>query len=146
MGDLSETRDVELGAFRAVVVALLLIPAVAGLTGAFGGIEGMARLFGSDAPLVLSPVLRNNFRAICAAFFSWAPLVAWSLATWSRPAGALRIILACGFLAGCARLTGWLVEGHPGAVAVAILSIELGGMPLLLVWHGRLLRRARAEE
>jgi len=132
-------------AFRAVVCVLLSIPAIAGLAGAFGGIEGMARLFGSEQEAVLAPVLRNNFRAICAAFFSWAPLALWSLAAPARRAGALRIILGCAFLAGCARLTGWLVDGHPGAIALAILSIELGGMPLLLLWHARLLRRARAE-
>jgi len=142
LGDLNRRRDAELAAFRAVVGVLLLIPAIAGLVGAFGGIDGMARLFGSDAELVLAPLLRNNFRAICAAFFSWAPLVVWSLAAPSRPAGALRIVLACGFLAGCARLTGWLVEGHPGPIGLAIMSLELIGMPLLLLWHARLVRFA----
>ena len=144
MGDLKRA-DAELHAFRAVVGCVLLIPGVAGLVGAFGGIEAMARLFGSDAELVLAPLLRNNFRAICVAFFSWVPLVIWSLAVPSQPAGALRIVLACAFLAGFARLTGWLVEGHPGPIGVAILSLELVGMPLLLLWHARLLRAMRAR-
>jgi hypothetical protein len=145
LGDLNDDGRAELFAFRAVVALLLLLPAVGGLAGAFGGIDAMARLFGSEEPLVLAPLLRNNFRAISAAFFSWVPLVLWSLAAPSRPAGALRIIFGCGFLAGCARLTGWWVEGYPGPLAVAILSIELGGMPLLLLWHARLLGKLRAN-
>jgi hypothetical protein len=128
LGDLNEDGGGELFAFRAVVGILLLLPAVAGLAGAFGGIDALARLFGTDAELVLSPLLRNNFRAICVAFFSWAPLVLWSLAGPSQPAGALRIVLACGFLAGCARLTGWLAEGSPGPIGLALMTLELAGI------------------
>jgi len=134
----------ELRAFHGVVGLVLLIPLLAGLTGAFGGIEGMADLFGVDHELVVSPLLQNNFRAICCAFASWVPLVIWSLAALPERATAFRIVVGCGFAAGFARLTGWRAEGYPGAIAVGITTIEPAGMPLLLLWHARLVRLGRA--
>jgi hypothetical protein len=136
------TMRSELRAFHAVVGLVLLIPLFGGLAGAFGGLAGMARLFGADPELVVAPVLRNNFRAICGAFVSWVPLVLWSLASLRERAAVFRIVVACAFLAGFARLTGWIVEGAPGPIAAAIMTIELAGMPLLWLWHARLVRLA----
>jgi hypothetical protein len=133
----------ELRAFYGVVGLILLIPLVGGLVGAFGGLEGMASLFGVDHQIVIASSLRNNLRAVCIGFFAWVPLVIWSLAALPERTGAFRIIGGCGFLAGFARLTGWLVEGYPGVVPVAIMAIELVGMPILLLWHARLVRLDR---
>jgi hypothetical protein len=133
----------ELRAFHAVVGLVLLIPLLGGAVGAFGGLEGMARLFAVDHPLVVSPLLRNNFRAVCCAFLSWVPLTIWSLAALAERAAAFRIVLGCALLAGLARSTGWLVEGYPGVVAAGIMAIELAGMPVLLLWHARLIHLAR---
>jgi hypothetical protein len=54
----------ELRIFRAIIWVVLLIPLLGGLVGAFGGLAGMARLFGTDTDMSISPVLRSNFRAI----------------------------------------------------------------------------------
>jgi hypothetical protein len=133
----------ELRAFRGVVGLVLLIPLIGGLVGAFGGLEGMARLFRVDPEIVVAPTLRNNFRAICCAFVSWVPIVIWSLAALPERAAVFRIVVGCAFVAGFARLTGWLVEGYPGGVAVGIMAIELAGMPVLLLWHARLVHLGR---
>lgn len=133
----------ELRAFYGVVGLILLIPLIGGFVGAFGGLKGMAYLFGTDAEMVVSPALRNNFRAISCAFVSWVPLVIWTLAAIPERAGAFRIVVGSAFLAGFARLTGVLVEGYPGIVPVGIMGIELGFMPLLLLWHTRLVRLVR---
>ena len=133
----------EIRAFYGVVGVALLIPLVGGLVGAFGGLGGMARLFGTDPQILISPLLKNNFRAICCAFVSWIPLTIWSLAALVERAGAFRIVVACAFLAGFARLAGWIFEGYPGVVPVGIMAIELGLMPILLLWHARLVRLAR---
>lgn len=133
---------VEFRAFYGVVGLLLFVPLVGGLVGAFGGLEGMARLFGVEDRMAISPLLRNNFRAVCCAFVSWVPPVVWSLVALPERAGAFRIVVGCGLLAGFARLTGWLVEGYPGVVPVGIMMIELGVMPVLVLWHARLVRLA----
>jgi hypothetical protein len=93
--------------------------------------------------VAVSPLLRNNVRAVCCAFFSWVPLVVWSLAALPERAGAFRIVVGCGFLTGFARLTGWLVEGYPGVVPVGFMMLELGVTPILLLWHARLVRLAQ---
>lgn len=130
----------EVRAFYVVMGLLLLIPLAGGLAGAFGGVDGMAYLFGVDDETRLHPVLRNNFRAVCFAFFSWVPLLIWSLAALAERAAVFRIIVGCAFLTGFARLTGWLVDGYPGWLPATLMVLELGGMPLLLLWHARLVR------
>jgi hypothetical protein len=67
-------------------------------------------------------------------------LVAWSLAALRERAAVFRIVVGCAFVAGFARLTGWLVEGYPGLVPIGLMAVELVGMPVLLVWHARLVR------
>lgn len=131
----------ELRLFHGVIGLILLIPLVGGLVGAFGGPVGMAVLFGVDRQVVLAETVKNNFRAICFMFFALVPLVIWTLTALRERATAFRIIIGCAFLAGFARLTGYLVDGYPGVVPVIFMSMELALMPLLLLWHRRLLRR-----
>jgi hypothetical protein len=131
---------VELRVFYAAIALVLSIPLIAGLAGAFGGLESLARVLGVGDPLRVPPSLRNSLRAICFMFFALVPLVIWSLGRLPERAGAFRIIVVCGFFAGFARATGWLVDGYPGVLPVLIMIIELGGMPALLLWHARLVR------
>lgn len=135
----------EIRAFYAVIGGLLLIPAAAGLAGAFGGISGMASLFRVTGEHSVDPVIANNFRAVCFAFFSWAPLLIWSLRALSERAAVFRIIVGCAFLTGFARMTGWFVEGYPGVLPATLMALELGGMPLLLLWHARVLQLVQAK-
>lgn len=132
----------ELRAFYLVTGLVLLIPLVVGWLGAFGGLEAMARLFSVDGPIAVPPNLRNSLRAISLMFAGYVPLVIWSLRALPERAGAFRIAIAFAFLAGFARLTGWLTEGYPGPVPAVFMGLELGLMPLMLLWHTRLVRLA----
>jgi hypothetical protein len=133
----------ELGGFYGVVGLLLFIPLLGGLVAAFGGLEGLASLFGVDGEIVMPASLRSDYRAIPIAFFSWVPLLIWSLAALPERTAVFRIIIGCGFLAGFARLTGYLVEGYPGVEAIVLMIIEFVGMPIMLLWHARLVRLIR---
>lgn len=132
-------------AFQAAVGLMLLIPLLLGTVGAFGGLEATARLFGENTQLVVPPLLKSNLRALCCCFLSWVPLLIWSLSALVERAGAFRIIAACAFLAGWARLTGWAVEGYPGAIPIVIMAIELVAIPIVSVWHARLVGQLRAS-
>jgi hypothetical protein len=134
---------VELRFFYAVIGLVLIIPVVVGLVGAFGGLERMAPLFGVDHKVVAPVSLRSSLRAISFMFFAWVPMVIWAVAALPERTGAFRIALGCAFLAGFARLTGYVVEGYPGVVPLALLIIEIAGMPILLFWHGRIVRQLR---
>lgn len=135
----------ELRAFQVVTGLVLLIPLVVGSLGAFGGLEGMARLFDVRGEITVPSSLRNSLRAISLMFVGYVPLVLWSLRALPERAGAFRIAVAFAFLAGFARLTGWLSEGYPGAVPAVFMGMELGLMPVLLLWHRRLAFRAPAR-
>lgn len=140
MVGVSTPSRAELRAFYLVVGAVLLIPLLVGPIGAFGGLEGLARLFGVEPEIVMAPALRDHLRAVTWMFLGYVPLAIWSLRSRQERAGAFRIILAFAFLAGFARLTGWLVDGFPGPIPLVIMGIELAGMPILFAWHRRLLR------
>jgi hypothetical protein len=71
--------------------------------------------------------------------------VIWALTALPERAVPFRIAFVCAFLTGFARLTGCLVEGYPGVAPVVFMTLELGFMPILLLWHARLVRRARGR-
>ncbi len=134
----------ELRMFHLVVGSILLIPLVAGNAAAWGGLEGMATLFGEDRHAELAPAIRNHLRAITWMFVLLVPLVIWTLRDLEARAGAFRIVVGFGAAAGIVRLTGRFVDGDPGVIATAITGIELVVLPLVLVWHTRLIRLSRA--
>jgi hypothetical protein len=131
----------ELRAFHVVVGVLLLIPFAAGIFGGFGGLESLARVMQADPQVTVGPALGNHLRAVCWAFFTLGVTVVWTLRSPVQRASGFRVIVGCLVLAGLARLTGWFVDGTPGAVPAAIMAIELLGLPLILLWHARLVRR-----
>jgi hypothetical protein len=133
----------ELRWFYAVIGSVLLIPLVAGNVGAWGGLEGMAALFGEDRNAVLAPALRNHLRAITWMFALLAPLVIWTLRDLEARAGGFRIILAFAIVAGVVRLVGRFVDGDPGVFATIFTAMELVLLPAVLAWHARLVRLSR---
>lgn len=132
----------EMRLFWIAVMALLAIPLTAGPIGAFGGLEGLAALFRQRGEIVAPPGLRNNLRAIAWMFVPAAPVIIWSLRSLEARAGAFRIVAGCAVLAGFARITGWIVDGAPGVAPTVIICLELGYLPLLLLWHARIVRAA----
>jgi hypothetical protein len=135
----------ELRVFHVAVASVLLIPFTAGLTGAFGGLEGFAALFGEDRNVVLAPALRNHLRAICFMFFVIAPLIVWTLRSLEARAGAFRIVVGFACVAGVVRLVGRFVDGDPGAIATVFCVLELAVLPIILLWHARLIRLTRRD-
>jgi len=136
---------IQLRAFRAVVFALAGFATLVGLSGAFGGLEAMATVFDAGAPGAVDASLRDHLRAICAGFIGYGWLTAWAAWALDRARTAFRIGVAVGVVAGLGRVTGWMVDGPPGALATLFAGIELVAFPLLLIWHTRLLGRAPPE-
>ncbi len=131
----------ELRVFQAIVLGIALVTLVAGPAGGFGGLEGLAAVFGAEGPIALDPGIRNHLRAICAVFLGFGILMAWSALALERGRTVFRIGVGVIVLAGLARVTGWIVDGYPGVPAVVFTALELVAFPLLFAWHARLLRR-----
>lgn len=139
-----DARDLRV--FQLAVAVVVVVPIVVGGNGALGGLEGLARLFGEDRDLAVSPGLRNHLRALCWMFAMIAPLAAWTVRadTLVARTGAFRIVAGFACAAGAVRALGTVVDGWPGPVALALFGVEVAGLPALLVWHARLVRRARS--
>lgn len=132
----------ELRAFQASVGAVLLIPGIVGPVGGFLGIPALAKLLQAPPP-VIAPALHNSLRAVVWMFFALVPIVVWSLRAGHlrERAGAFQAVVGCAFVAGLARITGYAVDGWPGYIPIGIMTVELAGMPALLLWHRRLVRQ-----
>jgi hypothetical protein len=127
----------ELRGFRILTGVILLIPFVVGLVGAYGGLEGLAALFGEDREIVLAPALRDHLRAICWMFFALAPMIAWTLARPVERVAPFRILVGAAICAGPARIAGAIVDGNPGMIALVFAVV--------LIWHASLVGRLRSS-
>jgi len=134
----------ELRAFRVLTCAILLIPLVVGLVGAFGGLEGLAALFAEDRRVELAPAIRDHLRAVCWMFFGLVPLVGWTLVKPVERAMPFRIVVAVAIAAGVVRVIGAIVDGNPGLIAFVFAAMELGVLPVVLIWHSSIVRRLGA--
>lgn len=138
------TSEQELRAFHVAVGLVLIIPGVAGPVAGFLGIDALATLLHTDAPHIPA-ALQNSLRAVGWMFATVVPITVWSLRRMPERAAAFQIVVCCGFVAGLTRVTGFLCDGYPGLVPLGIMAIELGFMPVLLVWHRSLVRRIGAR-
>lgn len=135
-------HSTELRLFRAIVAVIAFGVTPVGVVAGYGGLEGMAALLGRDTTVVLDAGIRNHLRAICVVFAGFGALVLWSTFDLKQRRGAFRISMVAIVAAALARVTGWRVDGDPGALAKLFLSTEIGVFPLLFLWHFRLLGRS----
>ena len=131
----------ELRWFKLLTATVLVIPLVVGPVGAFGGLEALAALFREDRHVEVSPGLRDHLRAVCWMFVVLVPLVAWTLADPVARATPFRIVVVGAIFAGVARVVGAVVDGNPGLIAWSFAAIELGVLPVILMWHTEIIRR-----
>ena len=134
----------ELRAFQIVVALVLLLPLGLGLVGAFGGLDAHARLASVEGNVEAPPALRSDLRALAWMFAGIVPLTWWCLRDFVGRANGFRIIFGFAALAGLVRLIGWFADGPGGTNVMATMAVELGMIPLVLLWHARLVRKLRA--
>jgi hypothetical protein len=58
-----------------------------------------------------------------------------------RNPGTVRALAGALFLAGLARVGGWLAVGRPHRAQLALLAVELAGPPSIVAWQARLADR-----
>ncbi len=133
---------------RALTIFLKLlapVPVLVGLFHFFMG-AGADALLGAKLPAeVLSdPVLDSQNRFYGTVFMGYGVLVFLCAADLRKYASILRTAAAFIFLGGVARMISVFLHGLPTPPVVALIAIELIGMPLLLWWHTRVLRNNAA--
>lgn len=123
--------------FLVVVAIAAQIPVAAGLAGVTLG----PRFLGVASPWPAD--LGSHFRFLSGIFLAMG--VAWwsCLLDLDGTAGRFRLLALLTFCGGLARLAALGLDGIPSAGHLAGLCMELIVVPLLVLWHARILRQSR---
>jgi hypothetical protein len=125
---------------RKLQIVLGVLSAVPAASGLAGMLVGPKALPGDRSRVEAS--LDSEYRVTNAFWFAVAPLIWASLPRVEQNVARLQAVGGVSFVAGLARLRSWQVTGRPHPVFVAATVLELGGMPLLLLWLDRVRRAA----
>ena len=89
--------------------------------------------------------LDSHFRYISGLFLGMLILFTSCVPGVERKGARLRLLSFMVMIGGLARLSSWLLVGQPSAGHIAGLGIELGVVPLILLWQARVARRFAAR-
>lgn len=128
------TPAVEKRLLQGAMLLVLLVPLSAGISGA---------LFGTDwlHHGAVSRNLDSHFRYLSGLLLAMALLFASCVPHVEHKGARLRLLAVLPVIGGLARLGGLLVQ-VPGRGHVVALFIELGVVPLLVLWQARVARRS----
>lgn len=120
-----------------VAAAACVVPLAAG---AAGVLRGAAFVGGPPAP-----DLDSHFRYLSGIFFGAGVAFATCVPAIERRGARFRLLGALVMAGGLARLLSLLEVGAPSGGHRFGLAMELGVVPLLLLWQARVARRYRAS-
>jgi hypothetical protein len=107
------------------------------LAGGAGMIHGPAMLHGAEGAV---PDLDSHFRYLSGLLLGIGIGLASCISGIERKTGRFRLLGAIVILGGLGRLLGLLSGIEPGLGHLAALGMELGVVPLLLLWQARIAR------
>ena len=129
---------------RAFTLLLKLLAPVAIAVGLMHLLIGLHAdtLLGAHLPpeVLADPVLDSQNRFYGTTFIGYGALLYLCATDLPRYARVFSILGGFIFLGGCARLIAIALHGMPTPQVIALLLIELLGVPPLLLWHRRLLK------
>lgn len=129
--------ETERRALQAAVAAACVVPLLAGLAGA---IEGATMVRGMADRAVL-PDLDSHMRYLSGLLLGIGIAFASCIPRIERAGPTMRLLGAIVVVGGLARASSYLAVGVPGLEHRLALAMELGAVPLLVLWQWRLERR-----
>jgi hypothetical protein len=132
-------REGERRLLQAAVALGCLSPFWFGLRGIF---EGPAMLAGMD-PGQAPPDLLSHYRFLSGVFLATGLAILSCLPAIERRTGRFRLACAALFAGGLARGLGLLLGDAPSIGHLIAAPVELGVVPLLVLWQARVARRFR---
>ena len=130
---------------RLLQAAILLACLVPILAGGAGVATGPAMLSGID-PGGASADLDSHFRYLSGLLLGMGIGFVICVPAIERRTAVFRALGLLAVLGGLARLYSALTIGLPGSGHIFGLFMELGTVPLLLLWQGRVARRFAADD
>ncbi|MFV0625127.1 DUF4345 domain-containing protein [Sphingomonas sp. ac-8] len=130
------SRAAERRLLQAVVALLCLIPLSTATAGILGGAEWLAKM-------PVRPSLDSHFRYMSGIFLGMAFGFASCIPAIERQGTRFRLLGMMVILGGLARLWSLLSVGAPSTGHLIGLCVELGAVPLVLLWQRSLERRWR---
>lgn len=126
---------------QVIVAIACLIPLKTGGDGILFGpswLKGMAE--------VVTPTdLDSHFRYISGIFFAVGVAFATCVAGIETKGGRFRLLGGFVICGGCARLLSLILVGMPSSGHLFGLTMELGVVPLLMLWQARVERRYKRQ-
>ncbi|HEY0113803.1 MAG TPA: DUF4345 domain-containing protein [Allosphingosinicella sp.] len=122
---------------QAAVALGCVVPLLAGGAGMIGGPAFLSGV-GSDVPADLD----SHFRYLSGLLFAIGLAFASCIPEIERRTARFRLLALLVFIGGLGRLLGLLSSGVPGTGHVFGLAMELGTVPLLVLWQTRVASRA----
>ena len=123
---------------QAFVALACLIPIVAG---AAGLIESAAMLRGVDPPV--PPDLDSHYRYLSGLLLGIGIGFAACVPRIERKSASFRMLGGIVIVGGLGRLLSLLETGAPSRDHQLALAMEIGAIPLLILWQARVARRCR---
>lgn len=120
--------------FQIAVLVATIVPITAGAKGA---LIGPAMIHGA---LPATPDLDSHFRYLSGLLLGIGLAFAFAVPRLEKRAGLFRTLGLIVILGGLSRLLGAIEQGAPGSAHRFALVMELGVVPLLLLWLGRVER------
>lgn len=128
------TPSTERRLFQLIVVIGSLVPILAG---AAGVVRGPAMMRGS---ISANADLDSHFRYLSGLLLGIGIAYLTTLSDLRRKSGLFVALSLIVILGGCARLFGALLHGFPQPSQWFAFAMELGVVPLLLLWLRRIVR------
>jgi hypothetical protein len=132
--------SIEKRIFQAAVALGCVVPLLAGGSGM---IEGPAFLHGVGVEVPSD--LDSHFRYLSGLLFATGLAFASCIPGIERKTARFRLLAFLVVIGGLGRLAGLVSSGVPGAGHVFGLAMELGTVPLLVLWQARLARQAMSS-
>ncbi|HEY8589818.1 MAG TPA: DUF4345 domain-containing protein [Naasia sp.] len=126
------------GERRALLSTLALLGAVPVATGLLAIVGGPEKAPGGAA---MTPSLDSEYRFVNVFWAAAGGVLWWSLRRPEERATATRLVLGLAALGGLPRLLSIGRTGLPHPVFRGTIVLELGIVPLVLLWHSRVTGR-----
>jgi len=131
-------RAIERRLLQGVVAVACLVPLTAGTRGVLRGAA-------SVGAIAITPDLDSHFRYMSGIFLMMGLAFVSTIPGIEHKGPRFRLLGAMVVLGGLARALSWFEVGAPSAGHRFGLAMELGVVPLLMLWQARVARKSSPE-